>query len=571
MTIYGIGGAIAVALLVAIIVMAGGTIVPNLGGDSDDEPAPTGLRLLDQDGKVDPKAYARLANLVGEDDWIDWRYGETGESGSADTQADTPKTSALDLGDGIDHTYQYGDASAVDPMNNSQGQVGFVASDADSPGVDRVTAVETTPTTLGFAPRAGGRFSQDAAEVELSDGSTADCLAGAQLGRLVDMDRADGSAGSAHAVLAFSSGAIATTGISGASGGTCVQLPENMVPTSVAVTPANEFALVTVWDTAEIRGRVAVVALGDTPGTYRSSWPSTHPGLPNPGHFGFAKLLGFVELKAKAPTAIGVGTDHPGTEVDRTQADLSTIESRSGWADQVAGTGVVTVVSRTEKLVEWIDLTPLLAGVSDSYFAGDPAQYAEPGTDGAAWPPDFATRPDYAPVLAGSVALEAEPYDVTVTGDLAYVADASGALITFSASDPQKPQQTGTIDLPAAAGCLAHTADGEQLLATSRQGRSVSWITPTDDGGDITMTLQDSRITDPICSADTPNPGGNGTTAHVVLVADYGSGALLSYRYGSGALAVGDDVSLDPGSFEFGGGYEPAGKPFAVSVTNDNI
>ena len=40
-----------------------------------------------------------------------------------------------------------------------------------------------------------------------------------------------------------------------------VKLPANKVPTGIAMTNDNEFALVTVWDTTALKGQVAVVAL----------------------------------------------------------------------------------------------------------------------------------------------------------------------------------------------------------------------------------------------------------------------------------------------------------------------
>ncbi|MGH8880260.1 MAG: hypothetical protein ACRD0P_23390, partial [Stackebrandtia sp.] len=503
MTIYGIGGAIAIALLVAIVVMAGGSIVPNLGGDDDEPATDTGYPLVDDNGEVDPKIYAELAGVIGTEKWIDWRYGPAADAAATDAEAEEPPSTDLDLGDGIDHTYQYGDDSAANTIHNVQGQVGFVSDDAAHPGVDRITTMETTNSSLGFAPRPGGRLSQDAAEVELTDGSTAKCLGDADLGQLVAMDRADGPGFAAQSVLAFSSGAIATAGVSGAQGGTCVQLPSGQVPTSVAVSPANEFALVTTWDPENVTGHVAVIALAGKPGTYSSNWPNLYPGLPNPGHFGFAKLLGSVELDIKAPTSITVGTDFTGDKAaDRTQADLSNVDLRGGYADDIASTGFAAVASKAEKTVDMIDLKPLLTAVSATYFEGDPGVYATPGTDEGAWPPTFDAQPDYAPTLAGTVSMDAEPGAVAAIGQTAYVSDAGGKMFSFNASDPASATETGSVDLAGAAVCLAPTNDGKQLLATSRDDQSVSWITPSDSGGSVDRTLQDSRITDPTCAED---------------------------------------------------------------------
>jgi hypothetical protein len=101
-----------------------------------------------------------------------------------------------------------------------------------------------------------------------------------------------------------------------------VKLADGKVPTAIAITNSGEFALVTVWDTAAVRGQVAVVALADgcqwcdaakerdlgaelgqRPARLsRASlaWATTSP----------AKVLGYVDLpdSVKAPTEISAST-----------------------------------------------------------------------------------------------------------------------------------------------------------------------------------------------------------------------------------------------------------------------
>src|SRR5690606_12419338 len=141
---------------------------------------------------------------------------------------------------GIDHVYQHGDGSSVENPANVQGQLGYVP-EGKAAGVDHVTTVETTDSTAGFTPRPGGRFSADAEDPDLSGETMEGCTTKSGPGRLVAADRSHGRGWAAHAVMAFSSGVISTAGISGAQVGSCLQLPKGQVPTSVAVTPANEF------------------------------------------------------------------------------------------------------------------------------------------------------------------------------------------------------------------------------------------------------------------------------------------------------------------------------------------
>ncbi|TWJ15005.1 hypothetical protein LX16_0701 [Stackebrandtia albiflava] len=572
MTIYGIGGAIAIGLIVVIVIMAGGSFVP------DDESAPSQTEndsgptdpLLTSDGEVDPLKYADLAESAGGDAWIEWRYGPAATGNTEAPSADQPETRELDLGDGIDRLYQVGDGSSPLRPQNLQGQLGYVA--ADGPGVDHVTVAETTDTTLGYAPRPGGRYSTDRPELELTERTTGECLDGHELGRPVAMARSQGAGPAAHAVTVFASGAVATTGVSGAQGGTCVILPEGQVPTAVAVTPGNEFALITVWDVAEVRGRIAVVALADTPGTYGSSWPATYPGLPNPGHFGFAKLLGFVELTAmKAPTSVAVATDHPGGAPDRTTADLSDPDGRAAYAEDVATTGFAIVSSRAEQQVEWVDLTPLLSGFAAVYFEGDPAGYASPGAKAEAWPQVFEVAPDLSPASVGTSEMTAPPTAVAAWGTTAYVALGDGTVATFEVTDPSAVSQAATVELPGAASCLSWSPGGDRLVVTSRTDRSVSWLRADIEDPGVVQTLRDARVADPICAQDAVLGNADaGSTVRVVAIADF-AGGLHVFRHGDGRLAAGDDVDLPDNAFEYGGVYEPEGSPFMVSVTADNV
>ena len=92
------------------------------------------------------------------------------------------------------------------------------------------------------------------------------------------------------------------------------------MPTAIAVSNSSEFAFITVWDTVNLRGEIAVVALAglcdgctpSNPGAYEwwGEWRGVYPGLPNLGNVAYMKVLGYVPLPAdmKAPTEISVTT-----------------------------------------------------------------------------------------------------------------------------------------------------------------------------------------------------------------------------------------------------------------------
>ena len=575
MTIYGIGGAIAIGLIVAIVIMAGGSFVPDSPADDpSDGQSQSGQQdhLLTEAGDVDPAKYNELAQAAGTATWVEWRYGRTSSDQDEELPtAEEPDTATVDYGDEIDHLYQIGNGSVLTGQQNQQGQLGFV-SDASNPGVDHVTTAEITDSTIGFTPRPGGRYSTDSPELDLTQRSTADCLGGHELGSVVAMTRSAGSGSAAHAVIAFASGAIATTGVSGAHGGTCTILPDGYVPTGVAVTPGTEFALVSVWDTNEVRGLVGVVALADTPGTYAASWPAAYPGLPNPGHFGFAKLLGFVQLaEMKAPTSIAVGTDFAGEDTDRRGADLKNTATRENFSSAVASSGFAVVSSGPERLVEWIDLTPLLSGFATVYFQGDPAVYSSVGADATAWPHTFEENGALAPAAVAVTATNANPMVVAASGDTGYVGFRDGSLMPYDASDPSSVAESSVVDLPGAATCLTWTSGGDQLVVTSRAARSVVWVDTADGEPAVVKTLQDSRMKDPICAQDTHTSVGEASTAvRTVVIADFEAG-LHSYRHGDARLTGGDQYNLEGEAFQYGGLYKPAGNPFLVSVTVDNV
>ncbi|WP_335985927.1 hypothetical protein [Glycomyces sp. MUSA5-2] len=526
--IYGIGGLITLGLIIGIVLMLGAappSEPSNPGDESDDGGA---SESPGADAALSAEQYTELAAAAGSAEWFSWRYGEAGSGSGAEEVAATG-------GDALATAPLLGDAD-----RSVQGQLGYLTDESGLSGIDHVTAVESTDDLIGLTPRAGGRFSEDGTpELELQEGSTAECIAGlgVDLGRPVALARPEQSAEvSAHSVIAFSSGVIATAGISGAQGGTCLLLPDGQVPTDVALTDGNELALVTTWNPASQTGALVVIAMGDKSGSYSSSWSESYPGLPNPGHFASAQVLGTVALPFTAPTSVDAWSDSAGS----LSLERGTVED-GAHRDTVAGSGYAVVGDLSASQVAVVDLTSTLQGIAAQYYDGtalefDAAAGEAIGFDGG---------------VADVAAAEAGPAVATSDG-------------TVHELD-RELAETAATEVGANPTCLVVGAQSGQFIATSRGTGTISWVA----GGEVAKQLADSRLTDPLCASETPALGVKdyAGSAAVVLVSDFEGQKLHAYLDGQAAIPGGATVGGD--GFSYAGAYDVAGKPWAASVTVD--
>jgi hypothetical protein len=524
--IYGIGGLITLGLIIGIVLM--------LGAEPPREPTQPGGDEGDSsnespgaDEALTPERYTELAAAAGTAEWFSWRYGEAGENGAEELAAAS------------------GDALASEPLlgdadRSIQGQLGYVTDESGLTGIDHVTVVESTDESLGLTPRAGGRFTDEGRpELELQEGATADCIAGlgGELGKPVAMARPEQSAEvNAHSVIAFSSGIVATAGISGAQGGTCLQLPAGQVPTDVALTDGNELALVTTWTPESQTGSLVVIALGDKKGSYQSSWSQAYPGLPNPGHFGEAEVLGTVELPFTAPTSVDAWSNSNGS----LSAERSDVEGGAG-RDQVATAGYAIVGDLSAGQVTTVDLAATLEGLAAQHYDGTEFQFA--ATAGEA------------------VGFDGGVADVAAAEGVSAVATTDGTVRELDGA----LKETAATEVGANPTCLVVGTQSGAFIATSRGEATVSWVS----GGEVVKELADSRMADPLCASETPalNAKGYDGTAAVVLVTDYTGQKLHSYLDGQASIPGGGTVGGD--GFSYAGAYEVAGNPWGASVTVD--
>jgi len=207
---------------------------------------------------------------------------------------------------------------------------------------------------------------------------------------------------------------------------TALRLPAGMVPTAMAVTPYNEFLVVSVWDTNTVTGKLAFIALrprqmavGNPSQTPNTRWYWGTPGSwTNRG----MKLLGFVDLPFAAPSAVDVSnnlylqnTRGFGDNDDPAFGDLSRQSVRDLWRGvntvypagnvqwhQLASGGYAVVASRAEGKVSFVDMTPLYQFYRDLYLTTQ-ANYNRTTdvslTDGAKFPFSFTAESRQRPVV----------------------------------------------------------------------------------------------------------------------------------------------------------------------------
>ncbi len=211
---------------------------------------------------------------------------------------------------------------------------------------------------------------------------------------------------------------------------TGIRLPTGMVPTAMAVTPYNEFLVVTVWDTNTVSGKLAFIglrtrqmAVGNPSQTANTRW---YWGTPGAWTIRGMKLLGFTDLPFAAPTSVDVSNNlmlgNPrghGNNDNPAQGDLSRQSARDLWAgvnpilsfggnewSQLASAGYAVVASRAENKVAFVDMTPLYQHYRKMYLttqANFDRTVDASTTDGAKWPYSFAADAGQRPVVTSTI------------------------------------------------------------------------------------------------------------------------------------------------------------------------
>ena len=477
-------------------------------------------------------------------------------------------------------------------FSSTQGQI-LYATDSGI-GVDRVTILEWTNNTFSERPEPpwwGGFRPEPSTKhwLEAAKGNPGD-----------PVGMARGMGGWANCgVIVFSSGLVATAGTcTGKGSDPSLQLPRTKLPTAVSVTNKNEFALVTVVDTASMKGQIAVIALessGKKSG-FAHEWRDEYPGLPNVAVFTRLKLLGFVDLPGMTfPTSVSaVGTSTTvrlngpdGNQDVLSHFDLNRQDIRDGFykghnADYCSRAGFAVAASRHENKVAFVDLQPLFQRLRESYFTTD-ENFRKTRTP--AWPPTFEDDPSWIPTVTAVVE---QPQPTAVLASRrggakarAFVASREGEVRIYKVGGlaTDAPATAAEIGVVAAVEvgrnpvCLAYQKySPDKILAVSRGDREIAWIKVSDKEAQVVKRLRDARLLDPVYVevADT-----HGIETAVLTVADFKGRKILNYRYSELHLATqgGARFGMGPAGkdeFECGGFLEFPGAPFGISATNVN-
>ena len=395
----------------------------------------------------------------------------------------------------------------------------------------------------------------------------------------------------AEGVVAFQNGVLGTVGSNTASNNATTTLGPNKVPTGVAVTNGNEFALVTVWDTVALKGQVAVVALAGlcdgcdamnsaahkTNGVSYAAWHNwwndwigVYPGLPNMGDTAFMKVLGYVDIPGMAaPTEIAVTTNlnlfssmlaggiFMGAPNSPLTSNWQSFASGGSNYGRYAKGGVAVVISKSEQKVAFIDLKPLFSYVNSVYFSSERRDHQQPS--GRRQPVAVHLRPraPQMPTVIKTVSLGARPTAVRTTmstgSPRAWIATQDGTLHIYSLGDYAPGATVTTPSSSAIAEVGSVTGIGrnptslaaskgepsggtndpanQQVIVGSRGDNKISWVRfdSTGNSGSIVRTIQHNLLTDLIAVEDNENFANSN---NLVNVTDYAGKAIRSYRYG---------------------------------------
>lgn len=590
------------------------------------------LDIFDDAGAIDPARYRAAAAAIASTDGVGLRLGAAASAYHAEPQDlpevyQPPSQEFMHPGQ-PSSTYQVGGPWQPDPggFNSTAGQVLFVPDDPAQLGVWGVQFLEVAHNVVAQAPeKPWYYYGDDARDLALRDDALPAAL-GAPLARPVALARAKTTdQWTQNAVVAFDDGLLITTGThaSGASSTVWTRLPEGLVPTSIALTPNNELALVTVWDPDQIRGGLAVVALAgpEDPGWW-GDWNQLYPGLHSYGLFGFIKVLGVVWLpELTAPTAVAtsvdvrwpmIGAPQPGS-LNLADAGTRARFREGDLQERYARAGFAVVMSRPEQVVAFVDLEPLLTSLAAALFGDDQAFAAtrDYGDGPGQWPPTFAEAPASAPTIVATRRFETCPSAVAATVNVfrpenytggnpdrfayvpatyrtdALVGTEDGQVHVFSvgglrdsrAADPAEIEIVQTLATgrnPTSIFALGLSSFGFEHPVdwgvVSRGDRRVDLFRGDPTSGELSpwKSLEDRALLDPVHAEDLTWFGN-----HVPLfaIADHGGRQLVNYRYdtitlhffGGQTFGMGPDGQAE---FERGGVYALPGAPIASSATN---
>lgn len=574
---------------------------------------PSAPDVIDSTGNVAATTYRDTAQKIAQGEGILYRYGAPSTvsvASSVPAAIHTPYPNYSPYESQV--TWEVGGPYRDDAgdFSSNQGQYAFVPDNATQhAGIGTLELLAQRNNTFSYAPQPTWTMAPEVALAPTGQNEYYSAGIPAAMGRCYGYV-------CSQSVIAFANGTIGVFGSNTTDPRTQIKLDANKVPTAVAVTNGGEFALITVWDTAALKGQVAVIALAGAE-LLHMDWPALYPGLPNMGAFDFMKLLGYVDLPGmNAPTEISATTNvgfeayqrlylPTGSNPASCQAEfvlyrdvsLSVENNRQTFAPggcnagAYAQGGVAVVVSKSESKAAFINLKPLFDYYKSMYFGAraDFDRTVNLGQGANQWPFAFSAVPAQTPTLIKMVDLGGKrptAVKAALAGEQrAWIATEDGTIQIYNlgnyagngqSASPADIALRGSMAVgknPTSLAYVKHDGEGD-LIVVSRGESKLQWVQFSGNGGSIRRTLQDSRLKDPVWAEDNDN---HGTESFVVTIADYAGKRVSNYRYGAVTFESNPGTSCHaaPGcgtiggaEFEYGGSYDVPGKVFQVTGAN---
>lgn len=519
--------------------------------------------------------------------------------------------------------YEIGTSPAPDGDYWSDGgQVGYVPDVATDPGLDRIQTYAYYDKVFAVGPRLDWSSKVPHPDLQTRE-SYYKTLFGDFPKYPIAMVRNYGMQQN-EALVMYKGGKLGVAGTQTSRAGSerpypGLVFPSNKVPTSMAITTSNEFALVTIWDTSSKRGQLAVLALE---GKYLPfhTWP--YMGLPNQGSWSGFKLLGYIDLPMRTPTSVAAtsngwwsGPSQTGGLV-MSQIKLSDDRYRKliydgAWRNVVASSGYAIVASQYDDKVAIVDLKPLFTYMRESYLSSATsynATIAGRGTGASNFPQAFSVRPSIKPTVVWQADVDS-PTAVLAGLRLerwtrdhfkAYVASRDGTIRIIDTSSLMKRNTYERLGPLAITGSfnvgrnpvgmcfsrrdenkdtlplLPYASSGAQtnpdplnnlIYVAVRGDRKVVAAVTFEGKGAVYRTIKDKRMTDPVAVS-------TAVRGPILTVADFRGKKILSFRVGpiidarnKVTYGMGADGKAD---FDLAGELPFAGNPFLVNSTNVN-
>ncbi len=581
--------------------------------------------IFKTDGSLNPSVYGLLA-LSYDKSTMETRLGPAFLDLSPTAKDDRPtlfrpSSKKYDKGYVRVNPYELGSKPSTDGDYWSEaGQVGYVPDTTSNPGIDRIQVYAYYDKVFAISPRLDWSNKTPSPDLQAREPYYA-TIFGELPKYPIAMVRNYGMQCN-EALVLYRDGNLAVVGTQTSRANherpfPGFSFPVEKVPTGIAITTANEFALVTVWDTKLKKGQLAVIALEGKWLPFHT-WP--YMAMPNQGSWSAFKLLGYVDLPMKTPTSVAAasngwwsGPSQTGGKV-LSQINLAKESDRKNvysgsWAGIVAKNGYAIVASQHENMVALVDLTPLFSYVRESYLKSATSfkqTLAARGTGAKNFPVAFSAKPSITPKVVWQSTV-ATPTTVLAghrmdrwTSDhyKAYVASRDGTISIINTSSLMKRYSWEKLGALAIVGTFNVGRNPVSMAFARRSDSNLPVIPKKSNGkpgipdplnnlfyiavrgdrkvvaavthkgkGAVYRTIKDKRLSDPVAVS-------TAIRGPIVSVADFRGKKVVSFRVGAIADKRNNKVygcgSDGKAPFEFAGELAIKGHPFLLNTTNVN-